>query len=221
MILLGAVLAVAACTGPDPAEPRPVSPSAGAAEATVLNPAAIERVRSDLPPGYEVAALADDAAPAAFWGFKPDWVADPPPCGTLADPGAGAPTHGWSASGAGGIIHAVVAGPGVSLALPPGCEHWTLTGGRATAAVTAVAAPALGDTPTAAMRTEATTTVEGGTETRSHADTAVAFLHAGYVVYVTVVTDPGSALPVLGPDTAARLLAEAVGEVSGQGGPAG
>lgn len=221
MILLGAVLAVAGCGGQEPAAPSPESPSAGAGGAPAMNPAAIERVRSDLPPGYEVAEVADHAAPAAFWGFKPDWVADPAPCGVLADPGGGAPTHGWSASGAGGIIHAVVAGPGVNLALPSGCEHWTLTGGRATAAVTASAPPTLGDTPTAAMRTEATTTVEGGTETRSHADTAVAFLHAGYVVYVTVVTDPGSALPVLGPDTAARLLAEAVREVSGQGGAAG
>jgi len=77
--------------------------------------------------------------------------------------------------------------------------------------------PAIADTPTVAMSTVATTVVEGGTETRSHADTVSAYLGSGYVASVTVVTDSGSALPVLGPDIAARLLAQTVTAVGGGG----
>lgn len=213
---LGVVLVVSGCgAGP---QPEPTGATTPAATSAAPNPAAIERVRSDLPPGYEVAELPGNAAPAAFWGVKPDWTADPPQCAVLADPGAGAPTHGWSASGPGGIIHAVVAGPGARPPIPPGCAAWTLTGGRTTAAVSAVGGPDIADTPTVAMAAVATTVVEGGTETRSHADTATAFLHSGYVVFVTVVTDPGSALPTLGPDVAARLLVSAVAGISGRPG---
>ncbi|MGA9376551.1 MAG: DUF5642 family protein, partial [Mycobacterium sp.] len=61
----------------------------------------------------------------------------------------------------------------------------------------------------------ATTVVEGGTETRSYADTVTAYLDSGFVASVTVVTDPGSDLPVLGPDVAARLLARTVTAVRG------
>ncbi|MGW0159344.1 DUF5642 family protein [Mycobacterium sp. NPDC003323] len=213
-ICLGAVLAVTGCGGPEATSPPTATSSA--ARSGVVNPAAIARVRADLPPGYEVAELADRAEPAAFWGVKPGWTAEPAPCAALADPGAGAPSQGWSASGPGGIIHAVAAGPGARAASDgQGCAHWTLSGGRTTASVAAVAGPDIADTPTVAMRTEATTVVEGGTETRSHADTAVAYLDSGYVVFVTVVTDPGSALPVLGSDVAARLLAQSVSAVAG------
>ncbi len=213
---LGVVLVVSGCgAGP---QPEPTGASTPAATSAAPNPAAIERVRSDLPPGYEVTELPGTAAPAAFWGFQPDWTADPAQCAVLADPGAGAPTHGWSASGPGGIIHAVVAGPGAVPPMPQGCAAWTLIGGRTTAAVTAVAGPDIADTPTVAMSAVATTVVEGGTETRSHADTATAFLDSGYVVFVTVVTDPGSALPTLGPDVAARLLVSAVAGISGRPG---
>lgn len=211
-IWLGAVLVIAGCAAPRPATPTQptVTHHTGA-----VNPAAVARVRSDLPPGYEVGALAEHAAPAAFWGLKPNWTAQPAQCGVLADPGAGAPVRGWSASGPGGIVYALVAGPGAAATVPDGCEAWTLAGGRTTAAVRAVPPPAIADTPTVAMSTVATTVVEGGTETRSHADTASAYLDSGYVASVTVVTDPGSALPVLGPDIAARLLAQTVTAVGG------
>ncbi|MCF6390489.1 DUF5642 family protein [Mycobacterium sp. MBM] len=211
-VWLGVVLVIAGCAGPRPAAPTQpsVTEAAGA-----VNPAAVARVRSDLPPGYEVGALADHAAPAAFWGLKPDWTAHPAQCGALADPAAGAPVRGWSASGPGGIVYALVAGPGVAATVPDGCVVWSLSGGRTTAAVHAVPAPAIADTPTVAMTTVATTVVEGGTETRSHADTVSAYLGSGYVASVTVVTDPGSALPVLGPDIAARLLAQTVTAIGG------
>ena len=83
--------------------------------------------------------------------------------------------------------------------------------------IAAVEPPAIADTPTVAMSTVATTVVEGGTETRSHADTVNAYLDSGYVASVTVVTYPGSALPALGPDVAARLLAQTVTAVLGAG----
>jgi hypothetical protein len=213
-ICLGAVLVLTGCGTSQPGAPAPSPLTQGSG---AVNPAAVARVRSDLPPGYEVGNLADHAAPASFWGLKPNWTAEPTGCGALADPGAGAPVRGWSASGPGGIVYALVAGPGASVAAPEGCAAWTLAGGRTTAAVTAVDPPAIADTPTAAMSTVASTVVEGGTETRSHADTVNAYLDSGYVASVTVVTDPGSALPMLGPDVAARLLAQTVTAVRGAG----
>jgi hypothetical protein len=213
---LGALFLVGAagCGGSEPEAPvtPPSTPGSGA-----VNPAAVARVRAELPPGYEVADLPEHAAPASFWGVKPNWTADPVQCGVLADPGAGAPQRGWSASGPGGIVYAFVSGPGAPgmIALPDGCTGWTLSGGRTSAVVTAVEPPAIADTPTVAMSTVATTIVEGGTETRSHADTVTAYLDSGYVASVTVVTDPGSALPVLGPDVAARLLAQTVTVIGG------
>lgn len=211
-ICLSAVLIVTGCDTPQPATPTSSPVIQGSA---VLNPAAVARVRSELPPGYEVGDLADHAGPASFWGLKPDWTAEPAQCRALADPGAGAPVRGWSASGPGGIVYALVAGPGAAAGAPQGCAAWTLAGGRTTAAVHAAEPPAIADTPTVAMGAVATTVVEGGTETRSHADTVNAYLDSGYVASVTVVTDPGSALPVLGPDVAARLLAQTVTAVRG------
>lgn len=217
VIVLGAVLTVVGCAGTEPDAPPVTSGSSVAAGSAVIDPAAVARVRSELPPGYEVGDLADHAAPASFWGMKPDWTAVPEQCGVLADPGPGAAVRGWSASGPGGIVYATVTGPGTHAALPEGCAAWTLTGGRTTAEVSAVPPPAIDDTPTVAMSTVATTVVEGGTETRSHADTVSAYLDSGYVASVTVVTDPGSALPALGPDVAARLLAQTVTEIRGAG----
>lgn len=214
-ICLGAGLVLTGCGGAEPAAPTTSSPTSAVAGRGAVNPAAVARVRTELPPGYEVAELADHAAPASFWGLKPNWTAEPAQCGVLADPGAGTPVRGWSASGPGGIVYALVAGPGAAPGASEGCAAWTLAGGRTEAAVTAVEAPAIADTPTVAMSTVATTVVEGGTETRSHADTVSAYLDSGYVASVTVVTDPGSALPVLGPDVAAKLLAHTVTAIRG------
>jgi hypothetical protein len=64
------------------------------------------------------------------------------------------------------------------------------------------------------MATAATTVVEGGTETHSSADTFVAYL-TDHVVYVTVVTDPGSSAPALGAPFAADLLVKTVATIRG------
>ena len=198
------------------------SPSSGPSTATsgastAVNPARIERVRVDLPSGYEVAPLAGRAAPLAFWGFGPGWTADPPRCLALADPVAdAATTRGWSASGAGGIVYAVVAGSASTLdrSLIDECGQWTVSAGRTSGSVTSVAAPVIDGAATVGLSTTATTVVEGGTETHSHVDTFTAYL-GDYVAFITVVTDPGSPNPALGQDFAAELLVKTVSALRG------
>jgi len=182
-----------------------------------VNPARIDRVRTELPSGYEVAALSGRAAPIAFWGLGPDWTADPQRCRALADPVAGgATTRGWSASGAGGIVYAVVATSAATLdqSLIAECGQWTVSAGRTSGSITLVAAPAIDGAATVGLSTTATTAVEGGTETHSHADTFTVYL-GEYVAFVTVVTDPGSPNPALGQDFAAELLVKTVSAIRG------
>jgi len=108
-LLASLSLWVAAC-GQTPTSAPPAAPTDSSAS---VNPARIERVRTELPSGYEVTALPGRAVPVALWGLGPGWTADPPRCGVLADPvdgTAAATTRGWSASGAGGIVYAVLAG---------------------------------------------------------------------------------------------------------------
>ncbi|MCV7083867.1 DUF5642 family protein, partial [Mycolicibacterium insubricum] len=76
------------------------------------------------------------------------------------------------------------------------------------------AAPSVEAAQTVGMRTDANTVVEGGTETRSHADTFVAHL-GDYVCVVALVTDPGSPHPALGPQFASDLLTETVSALRG------
>lgn len=185
-----------------------------------MDPAKIDRVRADLPDGYEVADIGGRVAPVAQWGFGADWTADPPQCGVLADPVAHPATRtGWSASGAGGIVYAVVAGsPPQSLHLDPtvvtDCGRWTVSAGQTTGSVTVADGPVIDGAATLAMSTASTTVVEGGTETHSHADTVSAYVD-DYVVFVTVVTDPGSPNPQLGQDFAAAFIEKSVGELRG------
>jgi hypothetical protein len=94
------------------------------------------------------------------------------------------------------------------------CGQWTVSAGRTSGSVTLVAAPAIDGAATVGMSTTATTAVEGGTETHSHADTFAAYLR-GYVTLVTVVTDPGSPNPALGQDFAAELLVKTVSALRG------
>ncbi len=197
------------------ADVTPSTPAETDTAVVAVNPAAVTRARSGLPPGYEVADLAEHAAPATFWGFKPGWAATPEQCGALVDPGAGAPVRGWSASGPGGIIYAVVAGPGATEASPDGCATWSLAGGHSGATVTEVPTPASSGSPTVAMSAVTTTTVESGTQTRLHADTVTAYLRGTYIASVTVVTDPGSVQQPLPPDIAPSLLAQVVSAVAG------
>ena len=174
-------------------------------------------MRTALPSGYEVAALAGRAAPVVFWGLGPDWTADPLRCGALADPVAdAATTRGWSASGAGGIVYAVVTGSKATLdpSLIDECGQWTVSAGHTSGSVMSVAAPAIDGATTVGLSTTTTTLVEGGTETHSHAETFTAYL-GEYVALVTVVTDPGSPNPPLGQDFAAELLVKTVSALRG------
>src|SRR5262245_53714526 len=211
-LLASLSLCVAAC-GQAPSS----APSTSQAWSASVNPARIEGVRTQLPSGYEVAALPDRAVPVAFWGLGPGWTADPPRCRALADSVAGAATtRGWSASGAGGIVYAVVAGSTATLdpSLIYECGHWTVSGGHTSGSVAFVAAPAINGAATVGLTTSTTTVVEGGTETHSHADTFTAYL-GDYVAFVTVVSDPGSPNPPLGQDFAADLLVKTVSALRG------
>lgn len=222
-VRIGAMFAVAAVVvagcGERPAPSTSVTPVPSASYARV-DPARIDRVRADLPDGYEVADIARRIAPVALWGFGADWIADPPRCGVLGDPVAeSATTSGWSGSGPGGIVYAVVAGsPAQSVWLDTAviaeCGQWTVSGGRTNAHVTLTTAPAIDGAATVAMATATTTFVEGGTETHSHADTVTAYLD-DYVASVTVVTDPGSPNPQLGQDFAAALMVKTVSALRG------
>jgi hypothetical protein len=173
-----------------------------------------------MPPGYEITDVADRIAPVAQWGFGVGWTAEPPQCAVLADPvAAPATSKGWSASGPGGIVYAVVAGsPPQPARLDPAivgeCGSWKLSGGRTSGAVTATTGPEIAGAVTVAMSTAAATVVEGGMETHAHADTVTAFVD-DYVVFVTVVTDPGSPNPQLGQDFAATLLTKSVAGLRG------
>ena len=186
----------------------------------MANPAYVARTRAELPAGYEVADFSGTPAPAALWGFGAGWAAEPPQCGALADPVVDAvTTRGWSGSGPGGTVYAVVAGsPPNPVSLDPvvveDCGQWTLTAGHTSGSITAVPAPAIDGAATIGMATASTTVVEGGTETHSHADTAMAYV-GDYVVFVTVVTDPGSPNPALGQDFAAALLVKTVSALRG------
>ncbi|MGV0744899.1 DUF5642 family protein [Mycolicibacterium sp. XJ870] len=208
-------LCVSAC-GQSPAPRTSSSPSA-TSKAVEVNPARIDRVRDDLPAGYEVARIDGQATPIALWGFGPDWVAEPAQCAALAaaavDP---ASARGWSGSGPGGIVYAVVARStaAADAALAGQCRHWTLSGGHSTGTVTGLDAPAIDGALTTGMATAVSTVVEGGTETRSHADTFTAEL-GEYHCFVTVVTDPGSANTALGADFAADLLVKTVSALRG------
>lgn len=211
-------LVVVGCGG-RPGTSTSVTPDPSASSGRV-DPARIDRVRADLPDGYEVADIAGRIAPAAQWGFGSGWTPDPPQCGALADPVADPATRtGWSASGVGGIVYAVVAGsPPQSVRLDPtaiaDCARWTVSAGQTTGSVTVANGPAIDGAATIAMSTASTTVVEGGTETHSHADTVSAYVD-DYVVFVTVVTDPGSPNPQLGRDFATAFLEKSVGELRG------
>lgn len=207
-------LLIAGCGSTDNTAPgAAISPGAS----TQVNPARIDRVREDLPDGYEVADIGGPVAPTALWGYGALWLADPPQCGLLADPVVDpASTKGWSGSGAGGIVYAVVAELTVGLdpAVAAECGRWTLSAGQTSGTVTLTTAPTIESAQTVAMSTSTKTVVEGGTETHSHADTVTAYLD-GHVAFVTVVTDPGSPHPQLGADFAGALIVKTVAALRG------
>lgn len=206
-------LAAAACGGP-PAPPPTSSTTAGH-----VNPARIDRVRAEVPAGYEFAAVPARASPAELWGYGAGWTADPPQCAVVADPVPDATmTTGWSASGPGGIVYAVVLGSAQPVHLDPAvrheCARWTVSGGQGRGSVTFTPAPTVGDAVTLATATDSITVVEGGTQTRSDAWTVTAYL-GSHVAFVAVVTDPGSPNPQLGHEFVAELLTETVSALRG------
>ena len=130
-----------------------------------------------------------------------------------------ATTKGWSGSGPGGIVHAVVTGsPTSPVAFDPAvlaeCGQWTVISGNTTGTVNLIGAPVIDDATTVGMDTVAKTVVEGGTETTSAVYTFSAYL-GDYLAYVTVVTDPGSPNPALGQEFAADLLVKTVSALRG------
>ncbi|RDH76298.1 hypothetical protein DVS77_22510 [Mycolicibacterium moriokaense] len=204
-----------------PGSPAATSPTTSAGPQSLVNPARISRVREDLPPGYEVADLTGPVSPAAFWGFGAGWVTDPPQCRVLAGPDAD-DADGWSGSGPGGIVHAAVSGSPASPASPAGfdpgvlpeCGQWTVVAGNTTGTVRLIDAPPIDGATTVGMDTDARTVVEGGTVTTSKAYTYSAYLDH-YLVFITLVTDPGSPNPPLGQEFAADLLVKTVSALRG------
>ncbi len=212
-----AFLLLAGCA--HPAE-SPPAPSVNAS-ARHVDPGNIRRVRRELPPGYEVAPLADMTAPPSIWGLGAAGVATPPRCAALADPagGHGQRAQGISGSGAGGTVYAVVVaaptGP-VTLdhALVAQCRQWRMTGRRARAHIQLVDAPHIADAETVGMTVEIATSVEGGNEIASQASTFIAYL-GDYYAFTTLISDPGSPHAALTPQFAADLLMKTVSAVRG------
>lgn len=201
------LLVTTACSIEQPSAPSALSPD-DVAGPVVINPDNLRRMHQRFPAGYEVEKLTGSASPAGLWGLTAGWAADPPECTALAAPTAdAAPTQGLSGSGPGGIVYAVVTTTNFAVPAPEvldACARWTITSRNSTATVDLAGAPS-GVTMTTAMRT----VVEGGRSTDSAARTATAYL-GDHVVFVTVVTDPGSPEPQLPPDFAAQFLAQTV-----------
>ena len=176
-----------------------------------VEPARIDRARHALPPGYEVTPYTGAPTPLAVWGLAGPVEAQPVQCVELAAPPLRPDSaQGWSASGPGGIVYAVVAAAAPAAPVEAAaCQSWTATAGHTSATVRDLPAPALEAAHTVGMATAATTVVEGGTETRADADTFVAHL-GQFVCFVALVTDPGSAYPHLDAAFAADLLVETV-----------
>ena len=186
-----------------------------------MDPANITRARGELPAGYEVADVPVPASPIAFWGFGPGWVTEPAGVRSAGQPvqTMARRRRGWSGSGPGGIVHAVVTGsPTAPVTFDPAvlsqCGQWTVISGNTTGTVNLVEAPPINGAATIGMATVAKTVVEGGTKTTSSASTFSAYL-GDYLAFVTVVTDPGSPNPPIGQDFAADLLVKTVSALRG------
>ncbi len=206
------VLLLAACGHARPPAPTPSQTT----PARHVNPADIKRVGRELPTGYEVTGVSGVVAPPTTWGLGGDGVATPARCAALADPagGHGQSAQGISGSGVGGIVYAVVvaapAGPvALDQSLVTRCREWTMANGRAAARVHLVDPPRIDGAETLGMAADITTSVEGGNEIGSRANTFTAYL-GNYYAFTTVVSDPGSSDSALTPQFAADLLVKAV-----------
>jgi hypothetical protein len=183
-----------------------------------INPANIKRVARELPGGYEVTGLAAAAVPAAVWGLGADFTAHPAQCGTLADPARGRSESGQgvSGSGSGGIVYAAVAPAPASIdaGVISQCRQWTMATRHASALVHLVEPPHMDGILTVGMASETTSSVEGGTEICSQAQTFAAYL-GDYYAYTILITDPGSVHSPLPPQFVADLLVKTVSALRG------
>lgn len=213
VLALSTVVLLCAACGSTTDAAKPTTTAA----AKAADPAAIGRMRQQLPEelqSYEFGPLPAPAVPTTFWGMSSESAADPPDCAALvAAPADG--VRGWSASGPGGIVYATAApggAPGPEVARD--CSSWTLSAGRARAAVDATDAPRIADARTLGVTAHITTSVENGAQTHSQATTLVAYVDT-LAVSVTMVTDPGAVAPPLPADLPATLLQAAVRSVRG------
>lgn len=184
-----------------------------------VDPDNIRRMRGSFPAGYEVSDIQAPASPAKYWGLPSGPSSDPQQCAALADPAtASSAPRGLSGSGSGGIIYVVVAASpsvrGPDSGLLDACRHWSMDSGRTTAVIDQFDPAGIEGVPTVGMVAAVRTIVEGGNETDVRATTATAYL-GEYIVFVTVVTDPGAAPSQLPPDLASTLLAQAVARLRG------
>ncbi|KUI26727.1 hypothetical protein AU196_18000 [Mycobacterium sp. IS-1742] len=212
-VVVAVAVSVSSCGQPPPPPPAPSATEA----AGPIDPSRMNRARYELPPGYEVSDLQGRVAPLAQWGYGPNWSADPPQCGALAEPPVDPATvRGFSASGDGGIVYAVAADGAMPVdpVLLDECGQWTLAAGPTSGAVRGTDPPPVPGVAGFGMVADTVTVVEGGTETRSHAETFVA-AEGERLVYVTVVTDPGSPSPALDGEFAADLLTRTVAALRG------
>lgn len=216
------VLATACAASPAPgpsATPSPPPP-----RGTAVNPVHIKRIADDFPPGYEVtSSVARGDAPDLTWGLAAntaDVSARPARCAALADPGAGRgrSAQGVSASGAGGIVDAVVVTLSESVDpdanLVATCGQWTMNAAHTAAGVRLIAAPVVDGAHTLGMVADLKSSVESGAQIDSRAYTFIAYLGDCYA-FTTLVTDPGAALPALPPQFAADLLVTTVSALRG------
>ena len=217
LAVAAAVVLLAGCGHP---VERAAAPSRSPATRPI-DPGNIRRVRRDLPPGYEVRAISEVTTPQSIWGVGVGGAASPVRCAALADPagGHGQSAQGFSASGAGGTLYAVVAAVAAGpVALDPSladeCRRWSMTGKRASADVHLVDPPHIGGAQTLGMAADITTSVEGGNEIGSRASTFTAYL-GDYIAFTTVIIDPGSPNPILTPQFTADLLVQTVSALRG------
>lgn len=216
LLALGIVVVALAC-GCSPTANTPAPPPASSAVAPGLSrvdPARINRIRGDLPPGYEAGAADGVASPAGFWGFRGSWTADPTRCAALIATGEPAAARGLSGSGPGGTLYIAVVGGQPDLSVPADCDQWTMTNEHSSAAVSLTTGPHIDGAQTVGMTAEIGTVVESGAETDTMTHTYTAYL-GDQVVFVTLVTDPGATAPPLAPQFAADLLVASVAALRG------
>lgn len=217
------LLTVAAGLGGCAHSPRPPdqvsAPSSTRSSSSHIDPGNLKRVRPALPADYEKAELTGPISVAALWGFGAGWESQPAQCAVLADPAPADPAaRGLSASGPGGTVYVIVAATREVVAsnaeIREACRQWTMTFSHTTGVVELTEAPAIEGAATLSSALTARTRVESGMETDTEISTASAYLD-GFVVTVTLLTDPGSRHTPLDPHFVNDLLGKTVTALRG------